>query len=221
MNGKSCGQKRKRKYPERFGEKGILDDLNDEWESEIDSISNDGDFTPTKKSRYGQKVIHSDDDDDDISESTGRSANFGEKQNFDADMDWIDVAEASNHNTSNSISITGRKNRHESGQIDHILQSVLKSLATVSSSIENMNEKIDQGFARVSVIESKLIDRLAKNSCDSTFVKSSDESREQKMYFKANCLPFTNIDDMNRFEKNLEDADFRNQTVSINIYDYD
>lgn len=207
--------KRKRKHPERFGEKAILgeDYSNDELDSEIDSVSNDGDFTPTKRRKYGQDVILS--DDDDISESTGRPENF-ERRNFDTDFDLIDMAESSNHSSSNSVTIIGEKNRHESSQITNILQNMQQSLTTIMSSICDLREKNDEIFARLSVMESKLIVSHAKSSGASALVKDNDEQRKLKLFLKTNCLPLTNIDDMNRFERNLVDSDFKSQTVSIN-----
>lgn len=205
-------EKRKRNSPERFGEKAIAgrDYSEDEQEISIDDSSSiDGDYTPTKKPKYGPNVTLTDDEDNDISESIGQYS--GEKRNFDDDMDLIDTIEQSNPSTSNIISNKTEKNRHQIGKTDNIFQLLTK----VMGSISKLDEKVDQIHARVSVIENKLIDRHAKKSCDSTVVKDDDKSRKLKMYFKANCIPFTNIDDMKRFEENLDDSDFRKQAVSI------
>lgn len=75
MGKKADQQKRKRKFPERFGKRGILSDYSDDdVESEVDSLSHDSDFTPTKKAKYADDMILS--DDDDISESSGRLQNL-------------------------------------------------------------------------------------------------------------------------------------------------
>lgn len=223
------GQKRKRRNPERFGEKATYDYSDDELYSEIDSLSNDSNFTPIKKRKLGQQMILSDDD---AGESSDQLQNFGAMRNFDRDLELIEDADRSNlitshsiqqlYRTSNSIPITQRQNRHDNdGKMDDILENVLRSLNTVTNSIGELDKKVDQIFARVSVIESKLIDRHAKSSSNSALVKDNDESRKLKMYFKANCIPFTNVEDMNRFEKNLDDSDFEKQAVSINLIQID
>lgn len=147
MGKKADEQKRKRKLPQRFGRQATLSDSDDDLDSVVDSLSNDGDFTPTKKGRYDNNMILS--DDDDIDESRSRLQNSVEQRNFDADLDSIDMTERSNESTSNSITIIGEKNRQGSGQIDHILQNVQQSLTVITNSICKLNEKIDQIFARV------------------------------------------------------------------------
>lgn len=197
--------KRKRQITKRFGEKAIAGrDYSDDELSACDSSSIDGNYTPTKKTKYGRYVLSDDDDDDDHDNDSGESIGFGVSINYDKDMDDIVANESSI--ISNTAKICSPS--------DHI--HLIQLLTKVMSSICKMDAKVDQIYARVSVIENKLIDGHAKKSCDSTLIKDDDESRKRKMYFKANCIPFTNIDDMQRFEENLDDSDFRKQSVSIN-----
>lgn len=94
---------------------------------------------------------------------------------------------------------------------EHVLNSI-----DAFKLIEKVNSKLDELLSRFSVFESTFIGNMATNGqkCKPDL---DDGRNELDCFSKSNELPAKNIETLQRFEQNLEDAAFRKVVVCIHM----
>lgn len=200
---------RKRKAPEWFGEAGILsEEEENSFERNIaDNSLDDENYIPetpkkviatVKRVKRGSQNIVKD-----------KAISF-QNINFDAEFSRIDMERKNtevNDTDSANVLTDQRKNVKDNYTLENLFDIMQKQLEQTTA----LNKKVDEMFIRMSLVESKLIRGNVKENRDLDL----DETKQLRMFLKSNGLPLQNIEDLNRFEQNLKDQNFFEESVSV------
>lgn len=106
-------------------------------------------------------------------------------------------------------------------KVDDVCPGAVASLESkieaLFQSIRSMNDKSDEILARVSVLESYLIEsgpKISRN--DSDYPKPGEDERRQVFLTSLN-IPFKRLEDLKKFEDNLSEEPFKRSVVSTYI----
>lgn len=109
---------------------------------------------------------------------------------------------------------------HNYRDLLHYVSTIDEKLNILIKVVENLNdlpkidEKLNNLLSRVSVMESSLIGRLANLSHPMKSNAVNNETQKLDVFIKSNCLPTKKIDELDKFDANLNDETFYTISVS-------